>query len=372
MTTMSGRRFLPFLLLSIVLLVCLVPGPPAEAQRGITPDLYRRQMNRALDRIIADAGRPSGRLWFGVHFFFAHEAFIQHTPLDALKKGVDAFKDAGVHRIDMNVGQFPWRERNREVIEKYDALVAHVRSRGLQLGFNPQYSPVYHTVGGMDEWTRVAHAFYAEIAARYQPDNFVVVHEPTTMATRMRASVSTAEWKAFAAAAAKIVKSKSPRTRIGAGGLHNEKEYFEAFAELPEIDVLTLDVYRLVGLSTFREMIQIARRAGKPVYIEETWRPPYASIRPGMSIDQIAAASIGDGQFQEIDVKWLRAFTLWALSERLEGVTPGWTQPFFKYVDGASGLDPAYHREVVQAILDGQRTGTYRAFAGLIETYGRR
>lgn len=98
----------------------------------------------------------------------------------------------------------------------------------------------------------------------------MVVHEPTTMAKRMGAMIGTDEWAAFARDAARVVKAKSPRSRIGAGGLHTEREHFETFAAMREIEVLTMDVYNVRALDTFEAMTRTAQRHGKPVYIEET------------------------------------------------------------------------------------------------------
>ena len=43
------------------------------------------------------------------------------------------------------------------------------------------------------------------------------------------------------------------------------RQYFEAFARMPEADALTLDIYGIKDLRTYIEMIRFARAKGKPV-----------------------------------------------------------------------------------------------------------
>ncbi len=360
----------------LLVIVAVLAVTCAEAQPRVSREQYLAAMQRALGDVItksqalrSQAGRASSAARaprMDVNLFYAHEAAIQQTPLDTLRRAVDAFADAGVRRIDINMGLFPWADRDQQVIEKYDAIIAHIRSRGMQLGINPQYSPVRRKIASFSEWRTAAIPVFEEIAARYMPDNFVVVHEPTTMSTRMGRRASETEWRDFARDAARAVKRKSPKSRIGAGGLHTEEGYLNAFLELPEVEVLTIDIYQLIALPVFNRVINRARKAGKPVYIEETWRPPYYEPRPGLTLEQLFAKSVGDRAFEDLDVRWLRAMHAYAVAQGLESVTPFWMQVFFKYVDGeGDALDPAYNRQVVEAINRGERTRTYEALRDL-------
>jgi len=330
-------------------------------------------MSQALDAVIKQAsGEPQNPLAFGANLWFAHEAWIEGIPQDALDLYVDALREAGVHRIDMNVGLFPWLDqgtpRGDQTIAKYDAIVQRIRSARVQLVLNPQYSPTYHALAGFEGWTQRALEVYEEVARRYQPEILIVVHEPTTMASRLGTRVSASEWADFARRAAQTVKRVSPSTRCGAGGLSSEVEYFHAFVALPEIDVLTLDIYDLGQLPTYTAMAATAREAGKPVYIEETWRSPFAVPGPGDTAETIASKGVGDQGFKALDAKWLQALTLYAGALGLEAITPSWTQPFFKYVPEGRGdaLDPAYTLQVVQALRNGERTETFFAFRDLV------
>ena len=348
----------------VVSVVFLLAAVSASAQ-GLSKEQYSKAMEKALDDIAAKS-TPKTRVQVNANLFFAHEAFIERMPLEVLTKAVDAFADAGVRRVDLNVGLFPWVDGHKETIAKYDAVVARSRSKGMQLALNPQYSPVKHKVSDIDGWRKSALPVFAALAERYKPDIFVVAHEPTTMSMRMRSKASVETWRDFVREAAKTVKEKSPKSRIGAGGLFEEERYFNAFVDMPEVDVLTLDVYRLVGLPKYNAMVKRAQSKGKPVYIEETWRPPYYNDRGGKPVDQLAAKSVGDRTFEDLDVKWIRTMSRWAASVGIESITPVWMHAFFKYVDGeGDALDPGYNRQVIDAIMRGERTKTYEALRGI-------
>jgi len=373
---LSQNKILP----SVVLLtaVVLLGSGCAFGQfrRSVTKEEYREGLTKGLDAIDKRVNRGKQTpLEFSSNLFFAHEVMIEHVPTDVLLKVVDGFRDLGLHRVDINPGLFPWKDKKPEVIAKYDAVIRRIRDHGMKLVFNPQYSVVYHKVRSLEEWRDAALPVYAELARRYQPDIMVVAHEPTTMAKRMGADVSEREWAAFAREAAKVVKKESPRTRIGAGGLYTEFSYYEEFVELPEIEVLTLDIYNLAGFRRYNQMIQMAQKAGKPVYIEETWRPPHVESRGRrMSLEQISAVGIGDRFYEDLDVRWIESITRYAGVWGLEAVTPFWMQTFFRYApdgDSSNVLDSKYNNRVSDAVHQGERTRTFLEYQKIIRQYGK-
>jgi hypothetical protein len=336
--------------------------------QGLTKEQYRRAMEKALGEVgqRATAAGGTSRVKVGANLFFAHEAFIEKMPTEVLLKAVDAFADAGIYRVDMNVGLWPWVDNDKSQIAKYDAAVDRVRSRGMQLALNPQYSPYKHKVANLKEYQEKVLPVLGDLAARYRPETMVVVHEPSTMNDRMRSKASPDEWRDFVRAAARLVKEKSPRTRVGAGALFQEAAYFNAFAGLPEVDVLTIDIYRIVGLKEAAEMARRAKEQGKVVYIEETWRPPYYSGRATGTLDQIASKSVGDRTFESLDIQWIQSMARFADALGMEAITPVWMQAFFKYEDGpGDALDPGYNKQVAEAIMRGERTKTYEAVRAL-------
>jgi hypothetical protein len=347
----------------------LAPGPAAP----MTEAEYAARLEEALDRLIGRLRRaPQGRVKFAANLFLAHEVAIAAVPLGTLVRQVDALEAAGVRRLDVNMGLFPWRAGDAEARDRYDGLIRHIRARGLELAINPTYSRRHADVRTVDDWERAALPVFREIARRYAPDVFVVLHEPTTQEHRLGHAGSPARWREFVRAAARVVKEASPRSRVGAGFLASERPHFDAILPLPEIDVVTLDVYKLGSLGAYNRMIEAARARGKAIYIEETWRPGFdPSGTPGADLDQAMSRGIGNARLAHLDRKWLEAMTLYAAVQRLEAVTFFWSQTFFAYAEGdASALDPAYNRRVIEAIDRGERTETYRALAALIARHG--
>jgi uncharacterized protein (TIGR03437 family) len=358
-------------------------GVPSSAQ-VISEEVYLSLMNASLDSIVARTA--AGRQYpvqFSGNLFFAHEVAIAATPLSVLRNYVDGLREAGVHRIDINPGIWPWRApasdaAAADAIAKYDAIIGYIRQSNLRIVLNPQYSTPYFQFQTFDAWIAAAEPVYVELARRYQPDIFVVAHEPSTMAARLGVAVSVEQWRSAAQRLASRVKAVAPRTRIGAGGLFNETAYYNAFLTVPEIDTMTIDIYG-VGpgenyLDVYTDMIRRAHNAGRAVYIEETWRPTYYVPGPGQTLESTISAGVGDAKFQSLDQKWLTAMTQFASTLGVEAVTPFWTQPYFLYVqDGSSNaLEAGYNARAGAAMVAGQRTNTQRTAQTLSGKFGIR
>ncbi|HEY6362605.1 MAG TPA: hypothetical protein VIX63_15950 [Vicinamibacterales bacterium] len=336
------------------------------------------QLGSALDNVIAQSERfPQNPLIFGVNHPLAHEAWIDRFSQQNQELFLDGLIEAGVHRVDINMGLFPWfdgpmiagvsGDRGR-AMATYDSLVQRIRARGLQLAINTQYSAVYHRMATVEEWADAAVRTYPIIAARYQPDTMIVVHEPTTMASRLGVSTTPQQWATFVDRTIRAVKAASPRTRTGVGGLHTEVDYLRAMTDVPNVEVMTIDIYEIGALPAYNDLITLGRSKGKAVYIEETWRTPY-STDSRLTVDQRGSAGIGLSMFQSLDAKWLRAIARWAGALNIEGVTPYWSQTFFRYVsEGGDGIDPVYNSIVMQAVSNGERTATFFAFRDLISS----
>ena len=333
------------------------------------------QLNAALDQVIAQSERlPQNPLIFSATHPLAHEAWIDRFPRERQEQFLEGLIEAGVHRIDINIGRFPGWDgpmipgvtgNRARAIETYDLLVGRIRARGLQLVFDPQYSPVYHRLS-FEEFTEAAVRFYAVVAARYRPDTFIVIHEPTIMAARMGQTVSGQQWLSFTDRTIRAVKAASPSTRTGVGGIYTEAALLAALIDVPGVEVLTLYIYDIFALPRYADLVTLAKLKGKAVYIEETWRTPF-STDPGLSPEQRYSAGVGIDVYQALDVKWLRALSLWASALNLEAVTPYWLQTLFKYVpQGGDGIDPVYNTEVMEAVGNNQRTATFFGFRDII------
>ncbi len=367
----SVKNDIKNILVFIVMMAILISRPSISVAAGgsLSVEVYKERLMHALDRVSRRTPDKARRhIEFGANLFIAHEVWIESVPQEALIKAVDAFKEAGVDRVDINPGLFPWIDNNQTTIAKYDAVIERIRKQNLKLNLNPQYSPTKHPMNSFSEWHAHAVTLYAELAKRYQPDTFVVIHEPSTMSSRLKKKVGISEWVSFVRQTAKIVRENSPKTRIGVGCLASEKEYFYAFLQLPEIEVFTLDIYSIRDLKIYNEMIRAAQAKGKSIYIEETWRPPYFQLGPNMTLDAISLQNVGNQKFEAIDSQWLRTMTAYAQANHLEAITPIWMFTFFKYVENDGDLDhPVYNRAVVDAILKDERTSTFFTLQKLIQ-----
>lgn len=346
-------------------------GASQRSGARMTESEFVEAMNKGLDMVKAKLEPlPKSSLKFAGNLFFAHGAAVRQISADTLVAYVDLLKDAGVHRVDINPGVFPFRRgADPDQIAKYDRVVKRIREHGLELAINPEPNRGEGKISRLADWEEECIALYADLARRYKPDIFVLIHEPTTMAARMGIKTTPAEWKQFVARTAAVVKKESPSTKLAAGGLSHEMEFFREFVNLDELDMLTINIYDIGQLRQYNQMVEMARRAGKPIYIGETWRSPYA---PGRSanLEQLMTTSLGDERFHELDVKWLEVMAMYASVMKMEAMTAFWTTSFVRYVPNSGGaLDPKYNQGVIEGLGKRERTNTFREFQNLVKKY---
>ncbi len=356
------------------MMICLSMSYVAQGQSENSAEHAKRQfiesVNRDLDRLSSELqGKEKGHMSFGANLVFAHGAFIKGFPAEALLKYVDALKESGAHRIEINPAIDPWVDGDAATIRKYDALVEHIHRSGLQLAINPEFVRKEDRAFDFKTWAASALQVYSEISRRYRPDIFVVVHEPAIMAARMGQEVAPGQWSKFADSAIRSVKESSPSTKCGVGVLFNEGAYLDQFLLLKGLDTVSVDIYSISDLSAYDSLISAAKKKGKTVYIEETWRPAYVEDNSGPKekLETSASQGVGDHDFMKVDIKWLETMSLYSSVRGLESITPFWTQTFFLYVKqgDSDGRGTAYNSRVVAAIERGERTDTFHAFERL-------
>ena len=374
------------------LVVALVAGiAHGQGPRAaMTDQQYIDDLSGGLDSLRAELqDKPLHPLLFSVNLFYAHGGVVKRFPAEVLLKCVDAFHEAGARRVDINLAIDPWRNGDAETIKKYDAVVARIRELGMTLAINPEVNHRHDPSETFDTWKAAALKVYPEIAHRYRPEMFAVIHEPTTMTSRLMPRIVPREtkdyvqavteaigpqkWAEFAAAAVGRIKAASPKTRCAAGVLYYERPFLREFLTIKRLDAISLDIYGLSRLRTYDQMIEAARRAGKTVYIEESWRETYTDPM-WAKFKNITPRPGGDAVFELIDSKWLETIAQYASARGLEAVTAcGVTcmQTLFYYsTDGHGGnLDPVYMRHVVEAVNGGQRTKTFETLKRLTARY---
>ena len=362
----------------LLLLAWALPSAGQEANES----QYISSLNSALDNLNAELSKlPQQPVIFSANLIVAHGVGVQRVPTKTLLEYIDALKAAGAQRIEFNPGVTS--VDNPEVMGKYDAVVKHIRELGLQVEINLEYARIGNRNTDMEvqhfrDFAVPAVKACAQFAARYHPDYLVPVHEPVTMASRMGIRVGPAAWVAYLDAAIRAIKRASPNTRVGAGGLYFEAPYYRAFAAMPNLDFLTMDIYDYTHFNIYDQMAQIAHAANKPVSIEETWRKAFTGPLPqnalSTGIQPLTIKGSGNADFEDLDAKWMKAMVLYASTHGMEAVTPFWSQSFFAYVISGPdrGTDPEYNQKVIQAIAQGQRTKIFEEYRSLQQKFGKR
>lgn len=344
---------------------------------------YMKETEAQIKKVMAENAKlPKKPIAFGCNMILAHGSLVNRVPLEVLEKYADAIKEAGAQRVELN--PVVRAHGDAEALKKYKALVEHIRKLGLKIALNPEsFDPKFAGISTFAEYEKEALRQYAQWAAELKPDHFVLVHEPTTMASRMHLKTTTPkDWRGFIEATAKVVKHAAPKARIGAGcfaGLSDrELPFFEEFAKIHELEFLTFDNY--VGdpkaLARMDHMVKTAREAKKPVYMEETWRPHFvdknAKHVEGQSMEAMSVLGFGYSGFEPLDEQWIEAMALYAATHGLESMTVFQTRCLFLYVPSKPTDGPDFDKKVEEAILHGKRTKTFDALRKCAKEFGHR
>lgn len=338
----------------------------------------------------AIAALPAGKpIIFGTGDVFGYGSSVASWNPQIEIDVVDGLKALGAQRIEFNPGVTTIN--NSTAVTNLDALVHRVRQLGLRLAINPEFMVGEISVTSFSDFTNVAMQTYPQLAARYQPDNFVIVHEPTTQTARMGITGTVAEWDAFIKAVAPLIKAASPHTRVGAGDCTNcnEESYFSDFADIPTceamtessacLDFLTMDLYSAAPSDFAIDVAwaAIAHTSGKGVYMEETFAPTY--LPAGSTVGQYqgsptgaeGAAIIGscDSVFEQMDQTWLEGIAKFDQANGMESMTDFVAQAFFLYSNaGAPPADQcnssAFIHQVSTAVQNAQLTSTAKSYQG--------
>jgi uncharacterized protein (TIGR03437 family) len=349
---------LPLLLQTAAFAVVLVLGArPMAAQCDSACNTFITSVNNAIQPWLSQT--PATPVVYSSQLVFANGVVAANAPLNVMLSYIDGLKAAGVQRIDVNPS---WTSINDPATAaKYDAVIHHIRELGLQISMNPEVNTLeLGKDATFQDYENTAMQTFPAMAARWHPDTFVIIHEPTTMDARMGdVQTTVADWDGLIRAVAPLIKQVSPHTRLGAGGFQNgavpdlssqEDAYWRDFVTIPDLGVMTMDIYNIDTFSTYSQWAQLAHANNKAVYIEETWAPAYLpSPLPATdfsplgflkaSLDDLAIMGAADPAFAQMDINWLKAIAVFAAQNGMEAITPFTTQTFFAY--GSSGHDKA-------------------------------
>jgi hypothetical protein len=254
--------------------------------------IYREldaELHRQLPLIPLPWGQKPRRTAFGVELLVADshrgEALLNGPVLETSALVLDRLKTLGVCCVSISL-QYPVLTRAHPRTPEYRAfyrgLAAEIRRRGLaivaEMGSafrEPELSQIGADYHGLrrDRFNNGLREMAEAIIADIRPDYLTLLSEPDTQTRNTGLAFSPAE---FAATVKHVARDlKRPGTRIGAGaGTWSTVEYFEALAELPELDYLDLHIYPIQhGFAAERAVkaAAIARSKGKGISIGEAW-----------------------------------------------------------------------------------------------------
>ena len=250
-------------------------------------------VNTAIGNVVSSSGAPSQPIVYGANIPYANGMVVGGATQDILLAYVDGLKAAGVQRVEFNPGLTSLG--NPTVESLYDAMVQHIHELGLELAINVEFSPgELGPKPAFQDFENAAMQSYPLLVARYQPDIFVIVHEPTTTTGNMQVPISQ-DWRSFILTMIPLLRVASPRTKLAVGAFQNgvlpdlsaqEAAYFEDWASnIPGclgapadtgcLDFMTMDIYNDDTFPTYIQWASLAHANNKGVYIEELWAPHY-------------------------------------------------------------------------------------------------
>jgi len=359
-------------LTSVALLAGLLGAIPASAQYADNA-AYVAAFQPDIEAVAtANANTAEHAVLFTCQCVLCHGDYITHASVtDAvLEDYIDACKEAGFRRVEMNPILVPWQDTTAHAatVTKYTNAVAYTRTQGLQVSFSLTVTSEGGYADDLTETQTSTTTAITELASRYTPHAFSVGHEPTTMVARLGFSIGAAAFTTYITTNCATLATHAPSARCAAALLPTEvATYLGGLTGIAGLHKIGLDLY---GTTDPASTITTIRNAGKQPYIAETWRTAAEVV--GGTLTTGAGVGIGEDELMPLDLAWVRAMTLLASDHALESLTFFWTFPFFTYaVSGNNNAtSTTYALDVVAAVTAGARTPVYRAVKALIGQWG--
>ncbi len=357
---------------TFLVLIPLITGTRFLAAQSITD--YSNNLTSSINSLMQQyPANPKSPVIISANLYLGYGAILPGVDTQTLLDYVDGLKAAGAQRIDLNPAINT--VNTPALAAKYDAIVQHIRELGLQLAINPEFDTTEAPVASFQDFETLAMSTYQQMASRYQPDRFVIVHEPDTQAGRMGVTTTPDDWNGFINMVAPVIKKASPATLVGAGcfygarpngqGNNSEDNYFQSFAANPTLDFLTMDVYTddPASIAKFASWASLAKSNNKIVYMEETARPQFLPTTlpanwQSEPDEAIAVFGSGYSAFAPLDAQWLGAMTAFASANGMEAMTYFQTNTLFLYVSSGTtqATNPTYIMALIAAVPSPQTT----------------
>ncbi|HLY17055.1 MAG TPA: hypothetical protein VKR61_07510 [Bryobacteraceae bacterium] len=350
------------------LLVLGIAVQPLSAQQTVTQ--FISTVEAAISSLESSLTPSTQPLILGGQNILGQGLIVPNQTPSTMIDYTDGLKASSVQRLEFNPGVTTIN--NSTAVANLDAMVRHLRQLGMQLAINPEFNAGEIKVNTFQDFQNTAIQTYPALAARYHPDNFVIVHEPTTQAARMQITTTPQDWVNFITAVEPLIKKASPHTQVGAGDCShcNELSFNQAFSAMPTcnatnlnsgcLDFITMDIYDYTQLSEDEGFAQNGHAGGKAVYMEETFAPHYLpnGLPAGyqsnpQGVEYYSPIGSCDVVFEQMDQDWLTGMAEFSQSYGMTAMTVFTTQAFFLYTATPTpdkATDPAYLSLMLPAI----------------------
>lgn len=380
------------------------PKPSRPTGKGVTgnddADNIRIHLRDCPPIIEACRKQKLFKIEFRGNLNWAHEALLKLTSLNARVTGgplelepwvaavngwMDGFKEVGFTGVDINAGNYPWNSDDKTAIAKSEKAMERIRRDGLRLALNPELNPwAAGKQPDFEAYTKQCVNGWSMLAKRFQPEVLMVTHEVATMQYRLGFAPTIPQWTEYLKRTAAAVKEASPKTLVGVGFVPGtfapDLEAARQLIPLPEMEIISVDLYDLRGFDRTDAVVRMAKAAGKRVFIEETWRAVYwppeleTALKGGEGLWD--GGGVGLEKYQPIDALWMEMAAVYAAAWGMDAVVPFWTQTMFKYLATDSWWDglvysKPYNVALQKALVNGERTKTFYAFKKLVQELGR-
>jgi hypothetical protein len=290
------------------------------------------------------------------------EELLRPTALEGVRLFLDRFAALGLDGVTISVN-YPLLDPSFPAARDYEAfyreVAREVRRKNLTLDVesgvlfaNTAFSTVRYDYAALswEAFVRGRRAHTEAILRAMSPDYLNIGAEPDTEA-RLARKERLEDPEARAEMIREILAGLDRgRTRMAAGiGTWGDPGFVRAYLSRTDLDAIALHIYP-VGrrtLATTYEVLALARRAGKPVLLDECW---LYKARPG-EVQSIAA---NEAVFQRdlwsfwapLDQRFLRLVDRFARQEGVAFVSPFWSHQYFAYLEYDPSLDGRPYREV--------------------------
>lgn len=284
--------------------------------------------------------------------------------LDVMKKQLSVLEEIGVDiiRIDLNYDAWLYsgssdetvRERGVERIRVYDAVVSQIRADGRELMIADACAEQYwKKTMTWEEFRAVFLERVETLAERYRPEYYVVVKEPYWYASYhsdkgfVKEEVTPEMWADLSEELCDIVKEVSPTTKTAVAEIpqfKETKEYFRRVKDIPNLDIIGIDLYAGGEIEHVTEVIREVRESGKEIWILETWLGAFPEKWPKME------------EWRVLEAKWITLTVYYSQSNNIGGYLPFFSGRFTKKTSDGWQRTPSFY--AYKSVIEEVRNNT--------------